>query len=226
MQRLYDNLFAQLRRLFEEKTALMAEMSEMRNINMDLQQKLRIEGEAHQQAMLEQRAEFEAQVRTAKLLAQEAKEHAAQSRAAEKKLRETERELNLRVADLETQLSSRMLELTSTRAALSKAQQRVSSLQEETASVVNSREDSQLELQECKRKLKELKTTTHSREELIASLQREVTELNNKIKKPFTILVKVMENTDKRINYEYEVSMLKDSVLAIQNLKLSCRSSI
>lgn len=216
MQRLYDNLTQQLRRLFEEKTQLMEELAALRKVNMDLQEKLRSEGDWYQQSLSEMKIDFESQLRAAKVLTQEAKEQAAVARAAEKKLQEAERECNMRIADLDTQLNSRVLEVTTVRTSLSKAQQRLATLQEELATAVSNSEDNEVQMQEARRKLKELSRTSLSKDELITSLQKEVVELQNKIKKPFTTSVKVIENTEKRINYDYEIAMLKDSVLAIQ----------
>jgi chromosome segregation ATPase len=216
MQRLYDNLTQQLRRLFEEKTQLMDELAEARGMVMDLQTRLRTEADAYQNTVAELKVEFESQLRAARLLQQEAKDQAAVLRVSEKRYQETERDLNMRIADLDTQLASRVTELTTTRTSLAKAQQRVATLQDELAIAVSVNEDNEVKIQESQRKTKELSKTSLSKDELIASLQREVTDLHAKIKKPFTTSVKNIENTEKRINYEYEISMLKDSVLAIQ----------
>lgn len=216
MQRLYDNLTQQLRRLFEEKAQLLEELTEARATVSDLQNRLRTEADAYQNTISDLKVEFEAQLRAARLLTQEAKDQVSVLRASEKRYQENERDLNMRIADLDTQLNSRVVELTTTRTSLSKAQQRIATLQEEVAAATASSEDNEVQLQELRRKHKELSKTSLAKDDVITNLQKEVTELHQKIKKPFTTSVKNIENTEKRINYEYEISLLKDSVLAIQ----------
>jgi chromosome segregation ATPase len=216
MQRLYDNLTQQLRRLFEEKAQLVEELTECKSVIGELQNRLRIEAEASQSTIDEMKTEFESQLRSARLLTQEAKEQVAALKASEKRYQETERDLNMRIADLDTQLNSRVVEVTNTRTSLAKAQQRVTSLQDELALVTSTCEDHDLNLQDLRRKNKELARTSLAKDDAIVNLQKELTELHHKLKKPFTTSAKSIENTEKRINYEYEISLLKDSVLAIQ----------
>lgn len=216
MQRLYDTLTQQLRRLFEEKAQLVEELTECKSTIGELQTQLRVEAEASQSAIDEMKTEFESQLRAARLLTQEAKDQVANLKASERRYQDTERELNMRIADLDTQLNSRVVEVTNTRTSLLKANQRVTSLQDELAEVTSKFEDHDVQVQELRRKHKELSRTSLAKDEAIGNLQKELAELQQKLKKPFTTSVKAIENTEKRINYQYEVSLLKDSVLAIQ----------
>ena len=216
MQRLYDNLSQQLRRLFEEKTKLMEELTQSREIIMNLQEKIINEEEKYKLQINNIKYEYDKEIKKLNLLNNELNNKNLLLITSEKKYQDNEKNQIMHIADIETQLNNRINEITNLKTIITKKEIENNNIQNELNLLIINNDNLNNNYQDIQRKNKEFMKTSLIKDDMITNLQKEIIELNNKIKKPFTTSIKNIENTDKRINYEYEINMLKDSVLTIQ----------
>ena len=209
MQLLYDDLVRQLRQLFDEKAALVEQST-------DLERRLVAQTELYQTRHDDMRADFDAKLKAARQLAEEARDQQSSNKAAEKKLFERERDLHVRMTALDAKYLDSEAELASLRLQLQQSERKVASLQEELVAADSARRESDNSLEDFSRKHKELSRSLAAKEEQLAALHRECLDLHAKLKKPFIVPARLIDSAEKRISHDHELNRLRDELQIIR----------